>query len=774
MQSISRASDLISQGQPEESLELLRRVQSQSSDPHVSELASGWISVSRLMLALSDRDLGVTRRHAEALPTMLSELPFVQSLIQQMTQQEELLADFDNWEEQVFPTLMDSHPDWERIGIIVDAAWSRMRPPHPRAVTLVESVSQRLQESIATSREQNVYADIPPLLSYLQDLPEQRGIALSLRSEIAEEYHHVLTTELSDAENAIAQDDHPLAKAHLSRARQSVLPEDIFFVEQEEDSVYVMRLDRLTQHLSQRQEDMREVEGLIDQAQEALKAFDYERSVDFALGALTLAPNYKAVTDFIEMLRGRLEDKIRSSMAASRLTEALSYTEQALRLGGDDTFISLRKQIFDDQKRITNNAYKEAQDALTIFDLPQAQKAIQEGKSADAVDPRFEGLDGRLLRAEEMSNDLRPLMIEGWGHLRRRNFDGALQTFAEAASMTSDFKEPVAWRNYVDNLKDGVELALRHLDENFKPAAIKFDEAANILRWHKEERLSPLWGKRLERERRRSVYFAMRLSKEMETIDSMWREVESLEQARNLSAANQIMDQLVIRSQQFSNMVATVMEPPTGFDPTVKGSFVPTPLREKAAPTPLEDDINDAKDQHGPLEQDAAMNSGFRPFEEALPPDLSPGSSGEGKFTSQTGKPPEDTSTETWLDEALPDPAESSLKTETDGLEDSDFESLPKDDDFEMDDSAPETEIDDLTPQELPASPWSSLDSGDLPPSESETPELMIDSFEEPTTIHNPDDPVDKIVDSPPLFNPDDWLSVISSPNDNVDDAEEE
>ena len=574
LQALDQAVTAIKNNDPASGLATLNRVRDQIDAPDVLDIVAGWQDVARLLQSLNDDDLITAQRYAAEIPPILQENPFVSDLFQRLANQQSLVAEFDAWEEQITQGLLSATPDWEQLTRVAKAAWSRLRPPHPRGRLLVDRVSQALQEVIADLQERKAFAELLTPLTHLRTLPEQDDKAEQLRDDALAAYHAALTKALDAAEKDIKQDDLARGQAHLESAQRLLLPAGSFFVASNEDNPFRSRLAELSAQLTQREEDLQEVQALVAKAQAALKENDYEQATDHALNAVSLAPNYRLVTDFVSTLLKRLDGLTRAARTADRLTEALSYTDLMLRLSNDEAYVRLRRQLLEEQKQKSTALARQASEALAIFDLNGAQKAIRKGKLVDAVDPRFDSLNQRLSQAKEVSKQLRALMIEGWEHLHNRSFERALQSFDKTADLTPDFTEPASWRNYVANMIDGVNMAERE-SRYLKPASIKFDEAANALRWHESQPLSPLWGKRLEQERRTAIYYAMRLAQEMREMDELWRKTDQLANAEAYDESLQLLEQLQNRKARFPDMIHTAMKPPAGFDPTIKGAHTP-------------------------------------------------------------------------------------------------------------------------------------------------------------------------------------------------------
>ena len=574
LQALDQAVTAIKNDDPASGLATLNRVRDQIDAPDVLDIVAGWQDVAHLLQSLNDDDLIAAQRYAAEIPPILQENPFVSDLFQRLANQQSLVAEFDAWEEQITQGLLSATPDWDQLTRVAKAAWSRLRPPHPRGRLLVDRVSQALQEVIADLQERKAFAELLTPLTHLRTLPEQDDKAEQLRDDALAAYHAALTKALDAAEKDIKQDDLARGQAHLESAQRLLLPAGSFFVASNEDNPFRSRLAELSAQLTQREEDLQEVQALVAKAQAALKESNYEQATDHALNAVSLAPNYRLVTDFIATLLKRLDGLTRAARTADRLTEALSYTDLMLRLSNDEAYVRLRRQLLEEQKQKSTALARQASEALAIFDLNGAQKAIRKGKLVDAVDARFDSLNQRLSQAKEVSKQLRALMIEGWEHLHNRSFERSLQSFDRAADLTPDFTEPASWRNYVANMIDGVNMAERE-SRYLKPASIKFDEAANALRWHQSQPLSPLWGKRLEQERRTAIYYAMRLAQEMREMDELWRKTDQLANAEAYEESLRLLEQLQNRKARFPDMIHTAMKPPAGFDPTIKGGYTP-------------------------------------------------------------------------------------------------------------------------------------------------------------------------------------------------------
>ena len=571
-------------GDPQEALRLLEEARAQATEGRLDPLSVGWEAVARIKQASHEGDLAKARTWGARVPDALKGEDFVQKLLADLEARTALAAALEQAEEDVRAALGAHDPDFDLAVKEARRAWELSDPPPERARALVGTVRDRLVAAIARLRNQEDYAHVPPLLGHLRALLSGDSQPDELQAEIEQERLDRLDEALKLAESALANDGLEEVRRQLERARKLA------------GEAGDTRIEPLRQRLAKRAEELRQANADVDQARAALSRQDLEAAVDHAIAARSLAPRYDRVVQCIAELRSHFQEQVNSRLAAERYAEALEACDQALRLGAEPPFPELRGQVLARRRQATDEAYKRARAALVIFDLAEAEAALAAGRKADEGDDRFAELERLLRQAQTLVAEVRQSMEDGWSRLQAHDFPQAQATFQTLASKLRDFTEPGSWQRYTSSLIDGVSLGER---EQHEAAARCFEGAEKSLRVRPHERLSPLWGDRLETERRRAVYYAWRLRQEVEGMASQRQRARDLNESGDVLGALEVMRKLTDRQRRFLDLVKTAMEPPVSFDASALHHEPASPPAAQAAePSVL------------PLEESAPVDEG--------------------------------------------------------------------------------------------------------------------------------------------------------------------
>ena len=563
----------------ETALSQLTTAASLSQDPKIHDLCTGWRAVAEAMQALQADDLSAATLALRDLPLEVTEDPFVQQVQQTLEARQALVEQLNTYEAQVARALAQRpEPDWEDAVGAANEAWELSAPPHPRAQALVDQIAQAIEEAALSLEERADYRGLSSLWRIWQKLPMQSERIGELQQTILQRYQTRWQERLSQIERAIQQNRLQEALTLLDAASLWLLPEDAAWAPEEMVRRYRQAWERLQGQRLEKEKTLQTVDEMITQARNAMLEEECEGAVETILNARQMAPEYENVHTLITELRERLLDQIQTKRRSGALDDALSLCRVAMNLDDEDRFQRLSREIQQEQTQIVSEAAREAQAALSILDLAEAERQIQRGRQADPKEPRLHQLAMELQKAKKIVDQLQEAMERGWRRLQDRAFQEARAAFRDASHISPQFSEPLLWEAYVDNLQKGLHAVE---EERFEAAGQSFAEAARLLRLERNKKLSPLWGDRLERERRNGVYYAQRLAQEMMDIARQEQEVEALEHRRAWDEATRVLDALLARLDRFPNLVASIMEAPADFD-----FFEDLPSNSRPSPTP--------------------------------------------------------------------------------------------------------------------------------------------------------------------------------------------
>ena len=575
----------------ETALSQLTTAASLTQDPKIHDLCTGWRSVAKAMQALQADNLSAATLALRDLPPEVAEDPFVQQVQQTLEARQALIKQLNASEAQVARALAQRpEPDWEDAVGAANEAWELSAPPHPRAQALVDQIAQAIEEAALSLEERADYRGLSSLWRIWQKLPMQSERVGELQQTILQRYQTRWQERLSQIESAIQQNRLQEALALLDAASLWLLPEDAAWAPEEMVRRYRQAWERLQGQRVAKEEILQTVDEMITQARNAILEEEYEGAVETILNARQMAPEYENVRTLITELQERLLGQIQTKRRSGALGEALSLCRVAMNLDDEEQFQRLSREIQQEQTQIVHEAVGEAEAALSIFDLVEAKRQIQRGRQADPKEPQLQQLAEKLQEAEKIVDSLQEAMEQGWRHLQDRAFEKAQAAFRDASSISPQFSEPQLWEAYVDNLQKGLDAVE---EERFEAAGQSFTEAARLLRLERNEKLSPLWGDRLERERRNSVYYAQRLTQEVMDMARQEQEVKALEANKAWDASLRVLDELINRLKSFPNLVASIMEAPADFDffealpsSNPRPAPTPSPMTSSSPPSP--------------------------------------------------------------------------------------------------------------------------------------------------------------------------------------------
>lgn len=503
----------------------------------------------------------------------------------------------------------------------------------PQDNPLTRRVRRALEETIARRREGEDYRTVRDLASHLLRLlsREEEQSVLVLLNDSEQERNERLAAAIKNLESALEQDDMMQADNLLGRARRLDVDQSI------------TRLDDLERQINMRRPVLQEMHQKVQVARDAMLKTEYTEAVTAAAQAQQLISSHTAVKDLLRELRAQLRTTIDQRIAGRHFGSALRLCDEALRLGPDPQFSTLRISIDADRRSAIDQLVAEANHKLVQLDIPAAERAVSQVRAIEPGDSRVGRLEHQLEERRMAVPQLSKSMEQGWDALQRRDLGAAVEHFRIAGSMLPDFEEPQLWRNYVDNFKEGVAQAL---EERYDVSINSLEQAATGLRYADVASLSPLWAARLGQERRRAVYNAVRLQERVTEMLHARRQGDAAKQQSQIENALHWLKQLRELHNSFSNFARTVFEPTPDFDArtvTLRPKPAIEPVLQSlaagqdpvaASPLPME---SDSSGQGGRRQPDTNVFPSPAPSSSPLPPPLAqplPSGKGEGSGPS--------------------------------------------------------------------------------------------------------------------------------------------
>lgn len=622
---IAQAITILEQdGDATHAVTLLRGIRQQAPQSELEKSDGGWLVLAQARVALNQGRLEETARLLQDVLPGLRTTAACTRLQNDLNMAQETAKQFGTAVAALDRLLTAPSPDFAAAVQIVRQL--------PQDNPLTQRVRRALEEAIARRREGEDYRTVRDLANHLRLLSrEEEQSVLVLLNASEKERNEQLAAAIKDLESALEQDDMVQADNRLARARRLDVDQSI------------TRLDDLERQIATRRPVLQEMHQKVQVARDAMLKTEYTAAVTAAAQAQQLISSHTAVKDLLMELRAQLRTTIDQRIAGGHFGPALKLCDEALRLGQDPQFTTLRISIDANRRSTIDQLVAEANHTLVQLDIPAAEKAVSQIRTIEPGDSRVGRLERQLQERHMAVPQLREFMEQGWDALQRRDLGVAGERFRAAGNVLSDFEEPQLWRNYVDNFKEGVAQAL---EERYDVSINSLEQAATGLRYADVASLSPLWAARLGQERRRAVYNAVRLQERVTEMLHARRQGDAAKQQSQIENALHWLKQLRELHNSFSNFARTVFEPTPDFDArtvTLRPKPAIEPVLQSlaagqdpvaASPLPME---SDSSGQGGRRQPDTDVFPSPAPSSSPLPPPLAqplPSGKGEGSGPS--------------------------------------------------------------------------------------------------------------------------------------------